>query len=147
VLRNVVNEIIPGQLYQRGQILTWQREKKYAILDQYGINRVVNFWPKMDPDLAESRVLNYFQISAAQSEQMLEDRVETVAHCVADLTAESPAALVLCEAGKTRSVYFCILLVSLLKEISLEEAKDYVLSRLRSVSLKGCMLQRISKGW
>jgi hypothetical protein len=146
VARNVVNEIIPRQLYQRGQILTWQRWKKYEMLTEKGIKTVVNFWPKMDPDLAESPVVNYLQLSAVRSEQMLETRMEGAARWVARL-AETAPVLVLCEAGKTRSVYFCVLLTSLLLEESLEDALEHVRGRVGAVSLKPGMLRRIARGW
>ena len=143
-MRGAIREIIPEVLYQRGQILTWQREKKFAVFKDLGIKTVVNLWPKQDPDLAESQVVNYLQLSAVRSEMMLESRMETAARYVAELCQEHPT-LVLCEAGKTRSVYFCILVVSFLQEVSLREAMDQVVGRIGSVSLKKFMLDRINQ--
>lgn len=144
-VRGGINEIIPGRVYQRGQILTWQREKKYEVLSGLGVGTVVNFWPKQDPDLAESLVLNYLQISTVRSEMMLDNRIETVARAVAELSADSPT-LILCEAGRTRSVYFCVLVVAEIQQMSLEDALTYVLARVGGTSLKGFMLDRIRKG-
>lgn len=142
--RNTVNEIIPGKLYQRGQILTWQRAKKYAMFQQYGIKTVVNFWPKMDSDLAESGVV-YLHIPSVQSEQMLSSLVDLASQWVAQLCERDPV-LVICEAGVTRSVYFCVLVTSEVLGISLQDAKEYVASRLGRVSLKPLMLRRIAMG-
>jgi hypothetical protein len=50
--RGALNVVLDGVIYQRGQILTWQRAKKYAMLEEYNIRTVVNFWPKIDPDMA-----------------------------------------------------------------------------------------------
>lgn len=142
-----INEVLPGRLYQRGQILTWQREKKYELFTRLGIHTVINFWPKMDPDLAESPAVNYLQLSAVQSEMMLERRMDVMAAATAGLLAAGPgSALVLCEAGKTRSVYFCILVVSRVQQVSLEEARRRVLAAVGPTSLKGFMLDRIRKG-
>jgi len=141
--RNAVNEVIAGRLYQRGQILTWQREKKYRILQDLGIKTVVNFWPKLDPDMGEAGI-NYLHLPAVQSEQMLERRMETTARLVAQLSEEG-AVLALCEAGMTRSVYFCVLLVSQLLGISPHDAHGYVTERIHRTSLKRFMLDRLAQ--
>lgn len=138
--RNSINTIIPGKLYQRGQILTWQREKKYAILREYGIQTVVNFWPKLDSDLGEAGI-NYLHFPAVQSSQMLDSRIELASRLVSQLCEQTPV-LVVCEAGKTRSVYFCILVVSLILKCPLLEAKELVTKKLRGTSLKNFMLER-----
>lgn len=144
--RNAVNEIVPGKIYQRGQILTWQREKKYRILSDLGIRYVVNFWPKLDPDLAEADIDGYFCLPAVRSEQMLEPRIEVAARWIARLCKDKPV-LVLCEAGVTRSVYFCVLVTSLLLQIPLHVAKDRVVAQTGRTSLKPFMLCRIARGW
>lgn len=139
--RSGLNEILPGKLYQRGQILTWQREKKYSILQEYGIRTVVNFWPKIDPDMGEAPVDNYLFLAAPRSLQMLERRMEKGADLVANLAQTAPV-LVLCEAGVTRSVYFCVLVLSRLEGLTLAAAYDRVRGVIRT-DLKPFMLTRI----
>lgn len=141
--RGALNEILTGRLYQRGQIMTWQREKKYSLLQEYGIKTVINFWPKIDPDMGEAPIDNYLHLAAVKSELMLEHRMTQAADMVARLSATSPT-LVLCEAGVTRSVYFCILLLSRIERISLTEAKTRIDSVFRT-RLKPFMLKRISE--
>lgn len=142
--RNSVNEIIPGKLYQRGQILTWQREKKYRMLEEYGIRTVVNFWPKIDSDMGEAGV-NYIHIPAVQSEQMLDSRVLLAADWVSQMIDQEGPVLVLCEAGVTRSVYFCILTVSRVLGLTLPKSKSYVTGRLGRSSLKQFMLRALEE--
>ena len=139
-VRSAVNEIVPGRIYQRGQILTWQREKKYTMLKEHGIRTVVNFWPKVDPDMTEAPIDNYLLLAAPKSSQMLDRRMELAVPYIVALSEESPV-LVLCEAGVTRSVYFCVLLVAKIEGISLLKAYNQVQSMLRS-KLKPFMLQR-----
>jgi hypothetical protein len=143
--RGALNVVLDGVIYQRGQILTWQRAKKYAMLEEYNIRTVVNFWPKIDPDMAEAPVDNYLLLFAPRSEQMLDPRMEAAAVLVAGLTEEAPA-LVLCEAGVTRSVYFCVLVLSKILSISPKEALGRLeASGLSASGLKGFMLRRIEE--
>jgi hypothetical protein len=116
------------------------------MIEEYGIKTVVNFWPKIDPDITESGITSYLYLPAVRSEQMLEPRIESAARYVSELCVGG-AVLALCEAGMTRSVYFCVLLASLLLEIPLIQAKDVVLGRIGRTSLKPCMLRRIERGW
>ncbi len=144
--RNAIREIIPGKVYQRGQILTWQREKKYQIFEEYGIKFVVNFWPKMDADLAEAPLKGYLHIPATKSIEMLSPEIEQVALLVGTLCKRSPT-LVLCEAGMTRSVYFCMLVASTTLGIRLEDAREYVLEKVSRTSIKGFMNDRLTNGY
>jgi hypothetical protein len=144
-VRGLVNEVIKGVLFQRGQILTWPREKKYSMLRQHKIKTVVNFWPKMDSDMAEAPLDNYLLLSAPRSEQMLEGRIEQAARFVSALTCSGPA-LVLCEAGVTRSVYFCVLVASELLNVSpLEAARHLEEVGLSTARLKGFMQKRLEE--
>lgn len=144
--RNVVNEIIPGKLYQRGQILTWSRDVKINLLRELGITAVVNFWPKIDGDLAEGPA-DYLHIPAPRSSQMLEDRVMVTSKHISNLLSlKKSKALVLCEAGVTRSVFFCVLVAKENLGLTLPEAYKYVKGRLSSIRLKGFMLSYINGG-
>ncbi|MFK5283463.1 hypothetical protein ACI3PL_28210, partial [Lacticaseibacillus paracasei] len=71
--------------------------------------------------------------------------IQTLAESVsAHLLRHGKQVLVLCEAGRTRSVYFCILLVSHYLAISLPAAKDHVVAALKGKhSLKGFMLDNL----
>lgn len=140
--RSAVNTIIPGKLLQRGQIYTWQRPVKAAAFEDWGVRAIVNFWPKVDPDLAEIDLDWYWQLSAPRSEQMLQPRMVNAAESVSDYLCrvEGACALVLCEAGKTRSVFFCILVVAIYEGITYAAAMKQVLGNIPSVSLKGFML-------
>lgn len=142
--RGALNVVLPGKVYQRGQILSWQRDKKYALLREYGIGTVVNFWPKLDPDMGEAPVDTYLHLACPRSEQVLEERVERAVPFVASLAARAPV-LVLCEAGVTRSVYFCVRLVAELEGLSLPAAHARVKGLLRT-NLKGFMLRRFAAG-
>ncbi len=105
---------------------------------------MVNFWPKTDPDYGDMGLDFYWQISCPRSEQTLERHILWAAESVAEyLMMKDRNTLILCEAGKTRSVFFCILVVAIRKDISYTEAMEYVLEQIPAVSLKGFMLQWI----
>lgn len=107
--RKAVNEIIPGKIYQRGQILTWKYLDKVALLEELNIGLVVNFWPKIDADLTD---VWYFHLPTARSKDMLSEDILFMAQVVSEMLKHTDkAALILCEAGKTRSVYFSTLLM------------------------------------
>jgi hypothetical protein len=99
----------------------------------------------MDPDMAEAPIENYLLLSAPASGQMLEPRMGEAADFVAALCRRAPA-LVLCEAGVTRSVYFCVLVVARRLGLPGPEALAYVTGRLGRVRLKGFMLDRLRGG-
>lgn len=142
--RSALNVIVPGKLYQRGQILSWQQDVKKQMMGERGISVVVNFWPKLDCDLYDLPVEVYLHIPAFRSHKMLESHIQTSAKYVADLIRnDNKGVLVLCEAGVTRSVYFCILVVSELHGIPIKEAYDYVKSKLPKISMKEFMMKKI----
>jgi len=139
--RKSFNEIIPGKLYQRGQILTWQYEDKKKLLDHLGIDIIVNFWPKVDSDLAPYW---YFYIPNNRSDMMLDEEIDLMALTIADLL-ESKTVLVLCEAGKTRSVFFLTLVMSYWHDVTLRDALDIVEKAVPKHSLKKFMLEYIDQ--
>jgi hypothetical protein len=140
--RKSFNEIIPGSVYQRGQIMTWQRDDKIALLKSLHINIVVNFWPKIDPDMTD---LWYFHMATNRSIDMIDPKIEFMAYSVAQLIREQGAALVLCEAGKTRSVFFCTLLISELQGISMAKARLKMDTILPTHRMKNFMLDYLDK--
>ena len=143
-IRHKIHEIIPGKLYQRGQIMTWQPDVKQKIFEELGISIVVNFWPKIDYDLAIMPLDFYLYAPAMRSEQMLEDRMEILAMSIAQMLQETnAAALILCEAGVTRSVFFSVLVVSYYMNCSLSEAYNIVEAILPKMKLKQFMLDYI----
>lgn len=142
--RSAFNAILAHKLFQRGQIYTWTREAKERAFREAGINAVVNFWPKIDPDLADIGLDWSWQISRPRSEGMLDPYVELAARSVADYL-DHGRVLVLCEAGKTRSVFFCILVVHFELGVSYTEAKEIVLSAVPAAELKGFMLDWLAR--
>ena len=141
ITRGAFNEIIPGKIYQRGQIYTWTLEKKRQAFEEHGITAVLNLWPKTDPEMACLNLDWYMQLYCPRSEETLRPAVLRAAEYAADwVRAGGPGALlVLCEAGKTRSVFFCILTVAKLNHITFAEAKALVLAAVARSSLKGFM--------
>jgi hypothetical protein len=145
--RSAVNELVPGLLYQRGQILTWQPEVKAELLRSLGVTCVVNFWPKLDHDLSNGPAMTYLHMPCIASRLVLEPRVQEAARFVARLLRRgNEKALVLCEAGVTRSVFFCVLVVARLEGVGLPEALERVRGRMPRVDLKGFMMDFIRQG-
>jgi hypothetical protein len=142
--RGVFNVIVPDRLYQRGQILTWTLESKRRAFSDVGITAYVNLWPKLDPDLALLDLDWYFQIPCPRSEQVLEARVISAARSVANYLSDdlTRRALVLCEAGRTRSVFFCILVKQCLHKQTMLESRANVLR-----AVPGHALKRFHEEW
>jgi hypothetical protein len=146
--RAAVNTVLPNRIYQRGQIFTWTREAKARCFEEIGLKAIVNFWPKIDPDLADMNLHWYWQLSVPRSEGMLDKHIMQAAEAVADyllMPKTDNNVLILCEAGKTRSVFFCIQVVRLYKNITVKEATDLVKERVPSIALKGFMLDYMSR--
>ena len=141
-VRGAVNELIVGKLYQRSQILTWQRPAKLKLLADYGIDCVVNLWPKVDPDWWGMEPRVYLQLPAEPSTEVLSPAVREMARCVAMMLRgeQLKAALVLCEAGKTRSVFFSVLVYKYFHDVSGRDAQAAVVARVNGVSLKPSMI-------
>lgn len=139
--RSGINEIIPGKLYQRGKLFTWQYPYKKERLEELGIDVIVNFWPKLDCNLEEWWVL---QLSTNRSIDMLNSDIDIMAETVAMLIEDGKTVLVLCEAGKTRSVFFTVLVVSYLNGIDLTEALEIVEEAVPNHRLKKFMLDHIN---
>ncbi len=143
--RKRFNTVIEGRVYQRGQILTWTRAEKMAALATLKINTVVNLWPKIDPDLSELKGL-YLFLPAERSVETLEPRVRIMAEGLANLLLRdlTSTALVLCEAGKTRSVFFCALLIHHMERVPLDEAMRRAQQAVPANDLKGFMVDYLT---
>jgi len=105
--RASINNIVPGRLYQRGQILTWQRAYKLQLIEYLKVGVVVNLWPKLDPDMSDMPC--YYLYLPSSSQDTVGEDIMIMSKCVAELLNNSivdKSALILCEAGKTRSVFF-----------------------------------------
>jgi len=108
--RNKINTIIDGKLYQRGQILSWKRLDKYNLIKELNVGIVVNFWPKLDPDMSDMPC--WYWYLPCSSERMLDNKVFRMAHTLSNLLMKNDfSALILCEAGATRSVFFTALVL------------------------------------
>lgn len=138
--RGAFNEIISGKIYQRGQVYTWTLDKKRLAFEEHGVKAVLNLWPKTDPDMACLNLDWYSQLYCPRSEETLRPSVLLMAEYTAEWVRTAPGALlILCEAGKTRSVFFSILVVAKLKHITFTAARDEVLAAVPRSSLKGFM--------
>ena len=124
-------------------MLTRQKAQKDGILDDLGIDTIVNFWPKLDQNLESRWVLH---MATNSSRAMLDEDIRLMAETVALLLEVGRTVLVLCEAGKTRSVYFSILVVSFYFDINYTEALKYVEERVPNHRLKNFMLEELHDG-
>lgn len=141
-----VNVIIPTKLLQRAQILTWTLDVKSLFIRQHRITAIVNFWPKIDPDASNLRLDMYYQVSCPDSNMMLLPHININADAVcAYMGLPKKNVLVLCEAGKTRSVFFCVMLWQRLHNCTYEEAEKSVAQRIGSIDLKGFMKEWLAE--
>lgn len=145
-IRKRVNEMSEGRILQRGQILSWTLPEKQALFREMGITVVVNFWPKIDSDLSDSGLSWYWHIPVARSANMFALPVLAAADAVAALLVRDPTqrVMILCEAGKTRSVCFCVLVVARLHEISMVDALAQVEAAVPGHSLKSFMIDHFN---
>jgi hypothetical protein len=143
--RGAFREVLPGRLLQRAQILTWQREPKLAALREAGVTAITNLWPKPDPELADSGLDFILQLSCHRSEDMQKPHVELAARAAADyLQFPGKRLLVLCEAGKTRSVMFCIMVTAFHNHWTATQAREHVLTAVPTASLKPWMQEWVA---
>lgn len=140
-VRKRINTIISDKLYQRGQILTWPREDKLKLIEEKNIQIVVNFWPKIDPDLGELDVW-YLYIPTERSINMMKPNIFRIAKYISDkLSEEAGSALILCEAGKTRSVFFCGLILQYYWKSNRMEAYQQLNAHVPDHRLKKFMIE------
>jgi hypothetical protein len=145
--RKRINTIVPDRVYQRGQILTWTRAEKVQLLQERRVSVVVTLWPKLDPDLAEAGLTWYLYLPVPQSKDVVASSVRIAAEAVARYLIETPdrAALILCEAGRTRSVFFSALVVHYLQGVRLAEAHRRVIEAVPGHALKAGMIEYLTR--
>lgn len=139
--RKSVNVIVPGLVYQRSKILTWPRMEKEAFLSELGIKVVVNFWPKIDPDFGEMNIW-YWHMPNRRSIGMTDTPIIDIAQSLATIIQERKTpALILCEAGKTRSVFFSALLCKSLLDIEYPGALEHIKTAVPKHKMKKFMIE------
>jgi len=137
--RKGINEVYP-HLYQRGKILTWLRTDKVELIEGLNIGVIVNMWPKVDAELSEMPLDWYLQLSTPRSENMTKPHILMAADAVATYMKASPRnVLVLCEAGKTRSSFFCALVLRRMG-LTVDETFATLRERIPAMELKGFMI-------
>lgn len=111
-------------------------------MQELGVRAVINFWPKIDPDWGSLPVDWYWFVPSARSATMMESRVLRAAVAVADYLRSDKTActLVLCEAGKTRSVFFSVLVVREYMRCTYASAEQRVLRMVPNAKLKSIMV-------
>ncbi len=102
--RASINEILPGRIYQRGQFLTWPYEQKKRLLEQLGIDVVVNLWSKVDPDLS-SGSLGRVYLCWPTSPSEVPECADLFVEFLVNLVRVGKRILIHCEAGRGRSVW------------------------------------------
>lgn len=144
--RKGINEILSGRLYQRGQILSWKLREKERFLTNYGIGLVVNFWPKIDHDMGELSPI-YWYVPVPHADDMVSSRIVTLAKSAASIMEkENIILLSLCEAGKTRSIFFAILIMAEILGCSKKEAYEIFTQKGIGSKLRPSMISFLNKG-
>ena len=143
--RGSVNEIVTDRVYQRAQIFTWPLEQKKKLLDTYKIQWVVNFWPKVDSDLQNLPLKGYLFLPLPDSMMVVNKHVTDMADHLFTQIDEENRCLVLCEAGKTRSVFFSALLARLFLNLTGPEALAFIKNKVPSECLKYGMDQYLKR--
>lgn len=133
VSRGAANVVVLGKLYQRGNMLKWPLDQKETLYDGLGITVVVNLWSKVDPDQSHpARLYLNYPVTSARPHAMT---AAVMARSVAALILAGHTALVHCEAGRNRSVWFCIR-VLLAMGHPFQEAWDIVHAAVPNASLR-----------
>lgn len=140
--RKGINEIHP-RIFQRGQIMSWSLDEKRDIFKNYRIGMVINFWSKMDSDMSACEPTYIYCPTPSSIDMLLEDKLLLAEYVAKWLENGKENVLILCEAGKTRSVFFTILLVSRFLHMTLKDSLNYVASKIKTHSLKKFMLSYI----
>src|SRR5262245_51295733 len=144
VRRRAFSEIFPDKIYQRGQIFTWPRTVKEQHFKQYGIKIVVNLWTKIDVDMTDVGLDMYLYLPTGSGEEEMKGSwILQSAELVGKLlqTPEKYAALIVCESGVTRSVFFSALVLHHMGlGLSLEDAGYHVISQLGGHRMKPWMM-------
>jgi len=102
--------VLPHQLYQRGQFLSWPYAQKWRLLEEHSITTIVNMWHRVDSDLSSDALGRLYVCWHCSPSAVPTDTDEMIALAVRRM--ETGAVLVHCEAGRGRSVWFCARLVA-----------------------------------
>lgn len=128
--RNGVAEVIPGKLYQRANFLTWPYGQKKAMLDDLGVNVVVNLWRPVDSDMADNRPGTKHNDRIYLNWHMATNVAPSGGHAMVrflgDLMRQGHVLLVHCEAGRNRSAWLCARLVKDALRVTPEHAIQIV---------------------
>lgn len=125
--------------------MTRSLDEKRAIFEAFNVGMVINFWSKLDSDMSEVPV-PYLYIPTPRSQMMLaESNVILARYVAAWLKNTESSVLIMCEAGKTRSVFFCILLMGAYQNISLLKALPMVTKVAKNHALKQFMLDYVAQ--
>jgi hypothetical protein len=132
--RGAVNVVLPGKLYQRGNMLKWPLAQKEKMFQELGITAVVNVWSKVDPDQSHpSRIYINYPVTSKRPHG---PTATSMARLVAALIRSGHVVLVHCEAGRNRSVWFCIRVLVALGGVGVTEAYEAVLAAVPSAALR-----------
>lgn len=144
--RKGVNSMAGGRVLQRGQVMTWSLSEKKQFFEQHNIGMVVNFWSKLDADMGECYDVQYVYVPTPHSKDIMDISNSVLADYVSLWLAMGDRnVLVLCEAGKTRSVFFCVLLLSTFQTTSMTQALKEVEKTIPGHKLKADMLRYIKE--
>jgi len=131
--RASANTIIEGKLYQRGHFLTWPAAQKWRMLENAGITMVVNLWSKVDPDLSGEEQGRIYLCWLCSPSAVPHD-ADLMTEIVANLIMAGHCALIHCEAGRGRSVWFSARVLAVVN--SLSGARALELTKLACPSYK-----------
>jgi protein-tyrosine phosphatase len=120
-----VNIVIPGKLYQRGHFLTWPAAQKHRLFKDTGITMVVNLWSKVDPDLSADQAGRIYLCWLCSPSAVPPD-ADRMTDAVASLIGGGHRALIHCEAGRGRSVWFSARVLAAVTGISGAEALEAI---------------------
>lgn len=137
--RRGANEVLPGVLYQRGHFLTWSYREKGILLQDYGIDTVVNLWRPVDGDLANRAIYLTWHM---ETDEPPKDATALVGF-VAYLLRRGHTALVHCEAGRNRSAWLCARLVREVAGVGPEEALRVVREAIPNAAINKVLLEDI----
>lgn len=135
---------------QRSNILTWSLEDKRRLFRSNRVGLVVNFWSKLDPDMSECHDVSYLYMPKTDAgESMLGADIDPLADFVVAWLQRYPdrSVLVLCEAGRGRSVYFSCVLYAKYTGCSTADAMAHVVRTLGGRhSMKPFLMAHLTDG-
>lgn len=123
-----LHEILPGRLYQRGNLSRWSAERKLAELQAVGITVVASVWNRDDLDfragLTGIEYRHCPMVDNAPPEDMTQ--VNALVNWIVMALTAGKRALVYCNAGRNRSAFINALVVQRRLGLSGIAAVEYV---------------------